>query len=519
MLTPILLNNLVFLSLSKFISMQKKIFLSVFILFFTIIYSQSYERKWGTMIPVYDQPQQTFSAVRNILSTPFIAEVNPKTGNLFVVTENSNEILEFKSESPISKSIYKIPGFTGSSKIEQIKFDSNNNLIISGRTINPDLATSNSFSTEMIATFNTGHSFIAKISNKGELAWFSYFYEIPLHSMSLTIDKNDNIYILNKRFRGDILDSALFQKNGDAYSRNDFQDAITKFDTNGKHIWSTFYTKDESKINAIMASSKGIYIYGMHLGDNISSNYFGTRGSFLETTSNKAKSTSLVFLSKFDFDGKRLWSTYFGDDVSYVPYPVNSIVKNPTNLTVIGDDAYFITLHNSSLSKSKQNLATDSVFLSTPPFSIENHTLTKFSGSGSREWTTYLNTYGVLYKSLQNEELFISTTVNPNQKNIGTMVTQNAYQTKQSGMQDVLTYSLSLDGKTLKYATFYGYEGNDIGFSLPSLGGFYTIGFSSNYTQEKSLFATKKASLKKFKLYNDNSYVGNFLGYFSKKEK
>lgn len=496
--------------------MQKKTFLMISFLFFTILYGQTYERKWGTMIPIYNKIEKTFSPVKKIFSIPFVAEVNPKTGNLYIVNENLNEIVEYKPQNPKSKLIYTIPCFSGTSVINQIKFDSNNNLIISGRTTNGDLSTSGSFSEEMIPTISSGYSFIAKINTKGKVMWLTYFHEIPLATMALTIDKADNIYVLNKRFRGDILDSSPFQKNGDIQSVHDFQDAISKLNTKGEHIWSTFYVKDDSKINAIMASDKGLYIYGIHLANTSSSNYFGTPGSFLESPSKKTGSTSLIFLSKFDFDGKRIWSSYFGNDKSLIPTPINSIVRNPSYLTVIGEDAYFISLHNTSNSDKNYKLANNEVFLSKAPFSTENHSLTKFSGNGNLEWTTYLPEYGVLFKSIQNDELIISTTVNSNDKNIVSLTSQNAYQTTLNGMQDIFTYTLSLDGKKVNYGTFYGYEGNDTGFTIPTIDGYYTIGYSSYYTQEKSLFAAKKAPLNKFTLYDTGVYVGNFLGYFSK---
>ncbi len=497
--------------------MQKKIFVTACLLLFTFSFGQSHERKWGTMIPIYNKNEKAFSPVRQILKKLYIAEVNQNNGNLYIVSDNSNEIIEFKQKSPKFKSFYKIPGVEDSSSIEQIKFDSKNNLIISGKTSNADLATNGAFSKDLIATFNAGNSFVAKIDNKGKLLWFSYFYEIPLYSMSLTIDKNDNIYILNKRFRGDIFNNDSFQQKGDIPSKNDFQDALTKLNPQGDHIWSTFYSANDSQINSIAAGDEGFFVYGMHPGSRVK--FFGDADSS-NTNNKKTGSGNQVFISKFNFDGERLWSSYFGNEASYIPYPAANVVKNPTYLTVIKDDVYFVTLHNNSINKaSKSNLATDNVYLSAPPFSIENHTLTKFSGNGQRVWTTYLKSYAVLFKSLHNNELILSATINDNYKDIASLTTNDAYQLKHAGMQDVYTYALSLNGKELNYNTFYGFNGNDVGFSLPTFNGYYTLGYSSYYNQEESLFATRKAPLNKFTLFDTGIYVGNFLGYFSKNGK
>lgn len=495
--------------------MVTKIFSFVFMITSMISYGQSFERKWGTMIPVYDQPLQAFSGIRKILNTPFVAEVNPKTGNLFLINEYYDEILEFNQKNANSKLFYKIPKDGGPSYIQQIKFDSENNIVISGKTFNGDLATKNAFSEEMISTIDGGYSFLAKISKKGVLLWFTYFYEIPEGTMALTIDKNDDIYVLNKRFRGDILDENSFQKKGDIHSKYDFQDAITKFNGKGERIWSTFYAKDNSKINAIMASDNGLFIYGEHLMDKFIGSSFGTKDSYQESLQEKSDKTSGVFLSKFDFSGNRVWSTYFGNENSYIPIIANNIVKNPYNITVIGDDAYIVTTHKKKLgSKVNQNFASENSFLSTPPFSNENYTLTKFLGNGKKDWTTYLYTPGALVKSFDNKELFISAPIDETSSSLKYLSTKNGFQTKNMGMQDVYTYAISIDGKELKHGTFYGFKGNDIGFSLPSKKGFYTIGFSNYYTEETSLFATKKAPLTKFKLYDTNVYVGNYVGYF-----
>ncbi|MEG0918277.1 MAG: hypothetical protein RSF68_14835, partial [Myroides sp.] len=76
----------------------------------------------------------------------------------------------------------------------------------------------------------------------------------------------------------------------------------------------------------------------------VESDYFGTANTHQKNivrNSNTSGSISSVFLSKFNFDGTRLWSTYFGEQNSNVPF--GSFLKNNNTLTVIGDDAYILT--------------------------------------------------------------------------------------------------------------------------------------------------------------------------------
>src|SRR5690606_16507996 len=325
-------------------------------------------------------------------------------------------------------------------------------------TLNPNLATTSIYSSKPInISSSKGYSFIAKINLKGNLKWLSYFYEIPRNTLSITIDKKDNIYVLNKRSKTDVVLVSAFQQKADVNSNIPYQDVITKLNKKGKHTWSTFYSQDNSSINAIIASDKGIYIYGTHLSNNPSSSYFGTSDSFMETTSEKTNNTSVVFLSKFGFDGERIWSTYFGDQKSEMSYPINNIGANYSNITVINDDVYFITSHNNNrnLSQKLNSLATDSTFLDKPLFSTENYTLSKFSGNGDRKWTTYLHIPGLLFKSIDNSKLFISTTTHAYNDGNHFLDTQGFFQSKKQGKQDIYTYTLSLDGKKMEYETFY----------------------------------------------------------------
>jgi len=499
--------------------MQRKIFVTALILFFTTTHSQLYQRKWGTMIPIYNKPEKPFSPIRKVLSTPFVAEVQPKTGDLYIVSENGNEIFAYNYREAVPKFIFKIDSSTGFTLIDNIKFDSNNNLIIIGKTSDPSLATPNAYIQDPSQAAYYGYPFVAKISPNGMLNWFSYFYEIPQESNSLTIDKDNNLYVLNKRPKTDVLNSTVFQATGDQNSNVLNQDVITKLDSSGTHIWSTFYAKDDSKINAIATGSHGLYVYGMHLANKPSSSYFGTLGVFLESTSNKTNNTSSVFLSKFNFNGERLWSSYFGNEKSSVPYQVNNTVKSSNNLVVVDGNAYFISSFKKNQSKNIQHITTAGAFLEQPPFETENYTLTKFSGNGKREWTTYLYTTGSIFSSFNGDELLISTSVSEQNIKSELLTTNSSYQLKNGGLNDIYTCIFSLNGKEMKYSTFYGFEGNDAGFSLPTINGFYTIGHSNKNIKEESNFADKNSESNKFTLNKEGFYVGNFLGYFSNKKK
>ncbi len=504
--------------------MRKLLFflLSVFLSNTTTFYGQSlYVREWGTLLPIFDRAIKPFSPHKSMVRNySFVAEVNANTGYLYVLNADGDEIHEYRPDQINPKLIYKIPtGEKGVSVIENLKFDSENHLIFTGRTINENFATPGVYSEQIMIGMFARPSFISKINLDGKLLWFTYFHDIALNEAHLTVDSNNNIYVLNKRNKNSITSPSFFQTKGDTNSTIEYQDAISKLDAEGKHVWSTFYTKDFSIIRSIVAGTNGLYIYGDHMSASVGSNYFGTANTHQETivrNNNTSGTISSVFLSKFSFDGTRLWSTYFGEQNSNVL--LGSILKNNNTLTVIDDEAYILTSFRvgSKISKNK-NIFTDNAFLKEPKSNTGATTVSKFSQDGKRVWTSFIHTGEHLFSN--DEGLFISSsTTNINsQEHLPT--TANSYQsTYGGGNTDVYTSIVSLDGTMLEYASFYGFEGSDSGVTLPAKNGFYIIGITNLNSKPKSEFVTKKSSNKEY-YKNGDYYVGDFLSYFKLNQK
>lgn len=488
-------------------------FISVFALFTTTKhYGQSlYKREWGTMIPITDKTVIPFSSHKTMVrSSSFVTEVNSKTGNLYLVNASGSEIYEYGVDQPTPKLIYRIPNNEqGSSVIESLKFDFENNLIISGRTITEHLATNGAYSDDLIFGIKKTPSFLAKINLQGSIVWFTYFHDILSNTSPLAIDAENNIYVLNKRNKNTVASPTFFQKNGDLTSSVDYQDVISKFDKNGKYIWSTFYAKDSSTIKSIAAGTNGLYIYGDHIGATMSSNYFGTPDSHLSTVYRPNVSLDnifSVFVSKFSFDGNRLWSTYFGEENTNVT--LGNTLLNNNSLTVIGDDAYILATHRIYSKNAK--VATENAYLKAGTTSIS-----RFSANGKRLWTSFVHAGEHLFSN--NDELFITSSItNENQKNLPKI---GAYQSNYGGgNSDIYTSIVSLDGTTLNYTSFYGFEGRDAGVALPTKNGFYIIGTSDLNSKPKSPFATSHSSEKKY-FQNGDVYLGDFISYFKQKTK
>src|SRR5690606_21898287 len=143
-----------------------------------------------------------------------------------------------------------------------------------------------------------------------------------------------------------------------------------------------------------------------HLGADPTSNYFGTLNSFQESISDgksSLKNLSKVFLSKFSFEGKRIWSTYFGLQNTNVTY--GNTLKNNHSLVVINDEAYILTSHKKYPFKN-QSITTEKAYLREPLGSESPTTISKFSSKGERVWTSYINAGEYMFSD--GKDLFIS---------------------------------------------------------------------------------------------------------------
>lgn len=499
--------------------MRKLIFfICAFLLFTTTkTFAQSlYKREWGILLPIFERTKKPFNPQKTVVKNhSFLAEVNARTGYLYIVNADRNEIYEYRPNQIKPKLIYKIPGGeNGVSVIENLKFDSENNIIFTGKTTNENLATPGVYAEHIMIGMLARASFISKISLDGKLIWCTYFHDIALNEEHLTIDSNNNIYILNKRNKNSLAAPSFFQSKGDTNSSIEYQDAISKLDRNGKHIWSTFYTKDFSVIKSIVASSNGLYIYGDHMNASAESDYFGTTDthqSKIIRSKNNSNSISSVFLSKFNFDGTRVWSTYFGEQNSHVPF--GNTLNNNKTLTVINDEPYILTAFKAKSKSSKdKSIVTESAFLKEEKSNGSNTTISKFSADGNRLWTSYI--YAGTHLFTNGASLFVSSSQNNENSQDQLLTTVNAYQPKHGGgNSDVYISIISLDGTKLEYSSFYGFDGLDIGVALPIKNGYYVVGSTFNNLKSKSKFATKKSLIKEYYKNGDN-YIGDFLSYF-----
>jgi len=482
-------------------------------------YAQSlYSRKWSALIPITEVTTKPFTTDKKLVRiSAFVTTVHPKTGNLYVVNSFGNSIYEYTQKNNKPTLIYKFPeNHTGTTVIENLTFDKDNHLIFSGRTVVENFATTGAYSEKLIFGVRVAPSYIKKISLKGDVIWATYFHDIPTTAASLTVDEDNNIYVLNKRNKNTVASPTYFQKNGDLNSSIEYQDVISKLDKDGKHLWSTFYTQNASSIKSIVAGKTGLYIYGDHVGATIDSTYFGTPNSHLEKISRpnaKLSNVFSVFLSKFSFEGTRLWSTYVGEHNTNVA--LGGTLMNNNSLTVVNDEPYILTTNKIFLDQKRDIATTKSLY--KKPFSQGNtNTVTKFNAQGKMLWNSFVQSGDYLFSN--GNELIISSTIAIDDNNLNSPDILKPYQAKFGGNTDVYTTALSLDGTTLNYGSFYGFAGSDSGVTIPTSKGFYILGNTDLNTTSKTLFSTSKGSGSELSQKGD-VYIGDFISYFKRKGK
>jgi hypothetical protein len=353
---------------------------------------------------------------------------------------------------------------------EAIAIDKDDNIFIIGETNSTqNIATPNCYQPNLNGL---GDTFLAKFSVGGTIVWSTYFggefdtisnfevNDINNKYAGITCDNFGNIFTYSLSDGINLATTGTFQT-----TRQDSNFLISKFSTTGNRIWSTYYGINDSRIRAINSNISGIYIAGYSLDcpPNPYNSYFGTSNGFQPLPENCRD----VFLSKFSFDGERIWSSYYGS-VAGDRITANAIKSFENNI--------YMAIAN----PSDNNLATAGSFQESGPYS---NLLIKFNDNGERVWATYCGTNS--FKDSSNANVNVD-----NQGNVylcGNTALQNNISTTGSYQSSII--GDNLDGYIVKFSpngekiwgTYYGGSQTDydphIRFHQNS---FYLFGLTSS---------------------------------------
>ncbi len=208
-------------------------------------------------------------------------------------------------------------GATGSEYETCIACDSKNNLFLCGNTKS---SSGISFGSGIYqgslntAVANRCDGYLAKFTINGAGVWATYLGG-PGNDKArkIAFDASGNVYVGGDADSNGLGTSGTykpgFTSNPTGLIKKDA--FIAKFNQSGALQWGTYYggTDEEFLEGLIADASDYIYIAGSTQSDN-TNNYIATSGAF--QTSNASPGLNDCFLAKFDANGQRVWSTFFG---------------------------------------------------------------------------------------------------------------------------------------------------------------------------------------------------------------
>jgi hypothetical protein len=305
---------------------MKKIILLILISFTANSQDLNFKRSWGTYFGD-DRYQYLESAVDTNGDLYVVGLItNDETIPLPVFESTAHQptygggstdgfIAKFNNQGEVLWISYF--GGTNQDMISGIAIDGSNSVYIVGTTDSEtDIATTGS-----LQPIISGGSdvFVARFSPNGILEWSTYyggtlndgtiFYSYSgRKNLQIAHDSTNSLYILAMTDSSGLGTTDTFQTN-----KENSPYILTKFDNYGQRVWATYYGNyTQNQIYSLTANTEAVYLVGNTFEippTGIPYNtYFGTAGTYNAQPNNYAD----VFVSKFDTEGHREWSTYYG---------------------------------------------------------------------------------------------------------------------------------------------------------------------------------------------------------------
>ena len=352
-------------------------------------------------------------------------------------------------------------GGTENDNITHLKIK-DNHLFIIGTTGSTD---GNIISSNSLNGMNDGY--VAKLTTNGDFIWSKCIGgNLSDNLFNLSFSEQDDIYLVGEsRSTTNLATPNSFKEfNAEGFALP----FIAKLDSLGNKIWATYYgTNNLSFLRNIVVGSEGIYLMGMVFSNEASGfTFYSTAGSHKET----ADSGADLFLAKFDFEGNRIWGTYFGGIAQDFALGSNHLVGKNNEL-------YFC------FATSNNNLATPGAFQEDIGGSF-SFLISKMTSTGAIEWSTYSgranpNVFSHTLSSsivLHEDDLYVTGT-----SSLSEMGTPGSYKQELTlGDTDAFVMKYNLAGYKL-WGTYFGLENGDGGRNaMFTANGFYLLGNTNN---------------------------------------
>ena len=231
----------------------------------------------------------TWSSNNIATSGSFLSSLPVTTWTSFLSKFNSNGVRQWGTYYPANS--YRITK------------DHSNNIIIGGYAEDTDAVTLGAHQT---IPGGNGDDFIAKFTSSGNRLWGTFYggIESENFTIDLDIDAQDNIFLTGTTSSTtNISTIGSFQQNFGGISDN----FIVKFNPNCVRQWGTYYggLDIEERTTYVSTNQNGDVYF---TGEAESIGVFASSGAFQATNSGGLD----YCLAKFNNNGQRIWSTYFG---------------------------------------------------------------------------------------------------------------------------------------------------------------------------------------------------------------
>lgn len=364
-----------------------------------------------------------------------------------------------------------------------------------------------------------------------------------------TSDKDGNIYITGITYSDNgISTTGAYQEDR---ASSDSSDAfLIKFNTDGEIVWGTYFGGTGYDIGEGIAidSNNNIYI----VGTTLSRTGIESSGSHQEKingyrSGTRPETRGDLFLAKFNKDGNRLWSTYYGSRLSeyygrvatdkynnvYIGGQLDSdngaqeIATNGAHKTEVEgvrdgflvkfdsdgrrqwgtyyggagnwDRVMGIATHDNDVfitgGADSENIdsciATSNAFHTQYVEGVWSSYIAKFNGDGERQWGTYVGSGCYDITADNNGNIFVCGVCNPD-TNINVYSTDSAFQRYGSGYNDAFIVKFNNFGAR-KWGSFFGAHSGETAFNCctDSFDNIYLSGIASSKSESINISTCK----------------------------
>jgi hypothetical protein len=390
----------------------------------------------------------------------------------------------------------------------KVESDKWGNLYICGLTKSANnIATTGAH--QMTYASGASDAYVSKWSSNGALLWATYYGgEAEDVARDLDCDSLGNVYLggFTKSTDGiATAGSAQPVKGGNPVQGR--PDAfLVKFDSAGIRQWCTYFGGSHQDAEVTFAlttdNENNVYITGNALSTDLPT----TPGTHQLV---KAGSTTThdAFICKYNSDGTRIWTTYFGGTSH--DYPLAITTDSAGDLYIVG---YTMSTGGIATANAHQPLLS----------SGEDAFITKFSNTGTQLWGTYLGGTGAdKINAISTTGAMLAFAGTSSSNNIAT--TANAHQPGlgSTGLPDGIVGCMTFDGN-LQWLTYYGGEHSDAitGLSSKADGSIYvagqsnsTIGIATPNSLQDTLSGSADCFLAKFNESGERAWGTYYGGY------